>query len=273
MLLNLGGIMQSFTKSFVQDQKHVEKTERFKVVQPSHLATVLADHGFDAVHVKSGKARKPDRADFQTTVARYRSRDRFSIDGLSMDIIIKAPHLYGAVQCVLGAFRGDCSNQLAVGKWFDSIKVRHTGSPIELLNAELPRLVEQREKLVDCIRAMQACKLSGAEIADLAVAIGDLRLENTDKTKLLSVTYADLLIRHRATDNATDLFTVFNVIQENAMRHALRYSVHGICKTSGLAIVRDRKTRLFKDETVAAIDFNASAWDVAQTVLTNKTAA
>jgi len=42
--------------SFVQDQRHTTKSQRFSAVQPSHIAAVLDNHGFNLVHLKSAGA-------------------------------------------------------------------------------------------------------------------------------------------------------------------------------------------------------------------------
>src|SRR5690242_17655958 len=104
--------------SFFQDKPYITKSNKFIAVKPSGIEEMLKDHGFNIVHLKTGRARKEDTAAFQTTIARYRSQDAFEVQGLSLDIIFKVPHLYGAITGVLGLFRGVCSNQLNVGTHF-----------------------------------------------------------------------------------------------------------------------------------------------------------
>lgn len=250
--------------SFIQDQKHAVKSDRFQVIQPVRIAEVLNDHGFDLVHLKTGKSRSPERADFQTTVARYRSRDNFEIDGLNFDLIFKVPHLYGALQGVLGLFRGVCANQINVGTHFETIKVRHTGNPYEELNQLIPMLVSQRTKLIETVNSMSQRQLSPDELIQLARQVASIRLEGVENIQTVNV--EDLLKVRRDADVKNDLFSALNVIQENVIRYGLRYQLtstdeHGSTRT------RNQLTRKVKEESVKAIDLNASIWDAATKML------
>lgn len=251
--------------SFIQDQKHVSKSDKFQAIQPSMIAGVLADHGFELVHLKTGKARQADKAAHQTTIARYRSRDQFQIDGLGFDLIFKVPHLYGALQGVLGLFRGTCANQLNVGTHFESVKVRHTGTPIEDLNSLIPRLVAQREVLVETVKMMQAREVTPLELASLARTVSDVRLSGVEN--IASVQVSDLLKPRRTDDRLSDLFTVTNVIQENAMRHGIRYQTRQF-SDAGIELVQNRTTRPVNEQGLSSIELNASIWDAATKILT-----
>jgi len=246
--------------SFVQDQKHVSKSDRFQAIKPALIAEVLDSHGFDLVHLKTGKAKSPDRQDFQTTVARYRSRDGFAIDGLGFDIIFKVPHLYGSLQGVLGLFRGTCANQLNVGTHFETIKVKHLGNPYQELDSLIPRLVAQRESLVDTVKMMQARDVSPSELIKLAQDVASIRLQGIDN--VVKIEIADLLKVRRQDDAKNDLFSCLNVIQENIIRFGLRYQTVSQDE-NGVQNVRNMTARKIKTESVKAIDLNASIWDAA----------
>lgn len=261
--LTLGGVSAQ-NGSFVQDQRHCTKSERFQPIQPALIRDVLDGHGFDLVHLKSGRAKSPDRADFQTTVARYRGRDQFEIQGLSFDLIFKVPHLYGALVGVLGLFRGVCANQLNVGQWFECAKVRHTGNPIEELNSLIPRLVAQRAELVELVRSMSARTVTPQELASLAQTVAVARLADTQNVTRMHA--ADLLKPRRAEDQGNDLFTCLNVIQENLLRRGFRYQTETV-DAQGITLVRNGTARRVREESVKAIELNASIWDAATQLL------
>lgn len=250
--------------SFVQDQRHGSKSDRFQAIKPSLIAEVLDSHGFDLVHLKTGKSKVADRADFQTTVARYRSRDGFAIDGLGFDIIFKVPHLYGSLQGVLGLFRGTCSNQLNVGTHFENVKVRHLGNPYQELDSLIPRLVAQRESLVETVKMMQARNVTPNELVTLAQDIVKIRL--ADVQGLKSIETSDLLKVRRQDDAKNDLFSCLNVIQENVIRFGVRYQIETTFQ-NGTVSIQNRSTRKIKEESVNAIDLNSSIWDAATKLL------
>lgn len=247
------------TNSFNQVDRYSEKSKRFQVITPAKIEGVLLDHGFDLVHLKTGKAKRIEKSDFQTTVARYRSRDAFEIEGLSMDLIFKVPHLYGALTGVLGLFRGVCANQLAVGTHFETIKVRHSGEPMNQLNALIPELVAQREKLIETIQLMQTRDVTPGEALELAKSMARIRLNDVENID--QINFQDLLKPRREADIKGDLFSVFNVIQENLTRYGLSYQTKKVI--DGREVIRSMKTRRLNEYSSNVVDFNGSIFDEA----------
>lgn len=254
----------NLSTSYVQDNKHLTKSERFQVIQPAMIGQVLSDHGFELVHLKTAKAKQADKQDFQTTVARYRSRDAFEVEGLSLDLIFKVPHLYGSLVGVLGLFRGVCSNQLNVGRHFETIKVRHSGTPLEDLNQLIPALVAQREKLIETVRIMQTRDVTPSEIIELAKQTAMVRLAGVDNA--YNINFQDLITPRRQEDLKSDLFSVMNVIQENLIRYGVRYQTHREVEGQR-TLVRNQVARRVNEASVRAIDLNGSVWDLASQLL------
>jgi hypothetical protein len=258
----------SISTSFVQDQKHLTKSERFQAIQPSQIATVLDGHGFDLISLKTGHARNADRQDFQNTVAVYQSRDTsLNVGGTDFRLVFKVPHLYGALIGMLGLYRLVCKNGLVVGaRNFETVKVKHLGDPVSELNALIPRLVAQRQNLNDLIGAMQARQVSPIELRDLALTVANIRLQDTQN--IAHVHAEDLLRVRRAEDRGADLFSVLNVLQENALRFGMRYQTRTVDTVTGQAVERNMNARRVSEQSIKAIDLNASIWDAATALLT-----
>ena len=271
--------------SFTQDEAHQTKSAKFVPIQPSQLAAVLADHGFDLVHLKMGRARIADRAAHQTTIARYRAKNALSIKSggrdLYMDLVLKVPHIYGALQAYVGTYRQICTNGLVVGHKFVSGRVAHVGDAMSQLDKLLPSLISQHDQLVDHIRLMQSRNVTPNEIAQLTKQVADLRLDGIKN--VVSVQYSDLAKVRRAEDTGTDLFTVMNVLQENVMRNGFRYQTETtqLDTRTGMHYTVPRnntarpvtRTKSGDTETVRSVDLNASIWDAAMNILSQKEAA
>lgn len=264
--------------SFIQTDKHATKSDKFVPVSADRdIAKVLTEYGFNLVSLKSGRAKTPDRADFQTTIARYRAIDDFGVDGCNFDILVKVPHLYGAIEFRLGFFRGICANQWNAGKLIESAKVRHVGDALGQVDALIPHLVGQRDALVDQIKCMQARNVSPYELAELAKKVATLRLAGSEN--VTQIDSADLLTVRRAEDAKSDLFSVINVLQENATRHAMRYTVQSVDE-NGQIRIRNMTTRptLKRDqngneiETVKSVDLTGSIWNAAAELIKNPAA-
>lgn len=272
-------VRNSNAGSFVQDQAHTTKSEAFVAIQPSQIATVLGDHGFDLVSLKVGRARNPDRVDHQTSIARYRSRQPLEINGLFMDLVFKVPHLYGALQAFVGTYRQICTNGLVVGQKFATGRVRHVGDALSQLDALIPTMVSQHDMLVDHIRLMQSRNVTPTELAQLAQRVAQIRLDGSQN--VTNIQYQDILKVRRPEDQTPDLFSVLNVLQENVMRYGIRYQTETadprgetlpklVRNMTARPVTRNRQG---DTETVRSVDMNASIWDAAMDILSQKEAA
>ncbi len=248
--------------SFLQDQRHGTKSQRFQPIKPEMIAEVLSPHGFNLASLKTGQAILPDRADHQTTIARYRSQNEMKIGGHYLDIVAKVPHLYGAVELFLGTYRVICGNGMAVGVKFNSFKVKHLGNPADQIKQALPILVAQEQAMVETIQAMQGIQLNFSMQLQLASAAATLRLG--DQSNLLQQFSEDLLIARRAEDEREDLYTVFNRIQENLVRNRMRYTTQSVRLVNGVqeTYVRNNTTSPIGERSVRSVDFNRQLWDL-----------
>ena len=256
------------TTSFVQDQRHASKSERFVPVQPAQISEVLADHGLVLSHLLTGRARKSERAHHQTTIARYSATDSTDIvraigQGSSLDLLVKAPHLTGCVELRLGFFRGYCANQWNAGTLIGRVKVRHTGDCLETLNRAIPALVGQRCALVDQIGAMSERQLTAPELASLAESVASIRLAGVES--VTAVHTNGLLRPRRAQDARSDLFSAVNVLQENAFRYGVEYEARHTVE--GRETVRNMTTRRVIDTTASAVEMTGSIWEAAAKLL------
>ncbi len=256
--------MTQVSSSFIQDTKHVSKSDKFVVLQPSQIATVLADHGFDMVGLKTGKARSQDKACHQTTIARYRSSNQFEIEGLSLDIMFRVPHLYGALEARLGFFRGVCANQWNMGSLFETAKIRHTGDALSQIDTLIPRLVAQRESLIETIELMKSRNVTPEELIKLSQDVAAARLDGVENVSQIGT--LTLLEPRRLDDTASDLFTVANVLQENATRIGIPYQLKTV-NEANIVSIQNRVTRPVNEASIKAIELNASIWDIATSLV------
>lgn len=250
--------------SYVQSERHASKSTRFVPVQPSQIGLVLADHGFDLGHLKTSHARNPERADHQTTIARYTARDSADLarvlgDGSKLDILVRAPHLTGAIEFRMGFFRMTCANQWNAGTLLASVRIPHVGDCLEILNRSIPALVSQRAQLADTIVRMGERKLTAPELAGLATRVADIRMAGIENVETRHV--ADLLTLRRAADSRGDLFSVANVLQENALRYGMRY------ETRADEARRHMTTRKVVETSGRALDMTGDIWEAAAALL------
>lgn len=260
----LGSHGLGVTGSYLQDNRHEQVSERFAVIQPASVGAALAEQGFELSSLITGKGRHEDKKDFQRTIARYRSKHAFEIEGLSLDIIYISKHLgRGCDELRLGLYRGVCANQWAMGTLFNMVRFRHTGNPLADIQDAIAAVLSQRGQLIDTIKKMQGITLKVDQIDALCKKYADIRLESVPGAK--NVNYRSLATVRRADDAKLDLFTVANVLQENIVRFPLSYQVESH-DGQGNAYMRNQSTRRFRESSAQLVDLNGKLFDAAMQV-------
>ncbi len=253
--------------SYVQSNRHAQVSENFHPIQASAVGDAIKQRGFDLVGLKTGKGRLVANQDFQRTVSRFRALEAIpGLNGLSLDILYQSKHMgRGADEFRLGFFRDACANQWNMGVLFASIKIKHNDGATLAIEQALESIMAQRAKLVDSIKHMQATTLSADDIDQLAKQYADIRLAGRGDD-IVSVDYRVLGTVNRAEDAKTDLFTVANVLQENAIRNTLTYRVNDV-DTNGAKVVNIKKTRPMRENSTALVDINGKFFDAALNVV------
>jgi len=243
--------------SYLQDQKHAQVSDRYNVIQAASVGEVMAQHGLDLISLSTGRAKHEDKKDFQRTLSRYAGPTIG--DGVRLDIIYDSKHMgRGVDKILLGIYRMVCTNGLFVGTNFFKYEVRHSGQTYETLNAGISQALAMQTKLAELISKMQGINLNNEQIQTFAL----------DAVKLLTPENA-VQVRHRLLnvrrieDQGSDLWTVFNVIQENAVQgKSVRYTLAGQDE-NGRDTVRHMSVRALRPNSGRDADFNQGLFDLA----------
>ena len=255
------GTRYEVSDSYLQTDRHINQSDRYHTIQPASVGSVLAEHNFKLISLLTGRAKHEDKRSFQRTISRYRSEDAFEIDGVSLDIIYIGKHLgRGCDELILGFFRGTCANQWNAGTNFEVVKIRHTANAVDGIREGIAALLEQRAKLIETIKKMQATTLSLGQITELAEKFAEIRL--AEVKNLVSFDSKELATVRREEDKGNDLFTIMNVLQENAVRTRLSYQVNSTDK-NGNPRVRYMSTRLVRESSVKMVELNAQFFNEA----------
>lgn len=251
----------NITTSYLQTEKHPSRTERYHAIQPASVGSVLAEKNYSLISLITGKPKHLDKANFQRTISRYRSNEAFEIDGLNLDIIYVGNHMgRGCDELILGFFRGVCANQWNVGTKFEVVKVRHSANATQVIAEGIDKLLEQKAKLIETIEKMRSIQLTNEQVIELAKQFAAIRLDGVKD--LVTVDHMSLLQLQREQDKSLDLFTVSNVLQENALRGRINYTVNSRDK-NGNPTVRSMTTRLVKESSSKMVDLNGQFFDAA----------
>jgi hypothetical protein len=249
------------TGSYLQTDKHAIVSDKFNVVQAASVGDAMQRNGLQLVSLSTGKARHEDKANFQRTLSRYRGPKIGDENGLPihLDVIYDSKHMgRGVDKILLGVYRMVCTNGLFVGSNFFAHAIRHSGQTYDSLNEGIAAALDSAARLTELINRMRGVVLTPDETQAFALeAVKLLTPENA-----VQVMHR-LLKRQREADNANDLWSVYNVVQENAMRgHSIGYTLAGT-DAQGKPTVRAMNVRAIKPNTGKDADFNQGLFDIA----------
>lgn len=247
--------------SFLQDTKHVSKSDKYVQVQSSSVAELFLDHGFELTSVKTGKARKMENKDHQTTITRLMRNDADLValggQGSTLDILFKNPQLGGSLEFRLGWFRGFCANQWNSGHVFQNIKIRHAGDTLNEIERLVPELVAKRDEMIETIRLMNARTVNQTETLQILQHCANLRLADTNNVSSIDI---GSFKPRRSEDVAPTLLNVLNVADETIQRYGIQYTTK-TTNEQGQVIERNFTTRRMQPNSVSSFEIVGSIWD------------
>ena len=190
-------------------------SSKFGFISSSDLVAQLEGQGLKLADVVESKVRKDKekRLGYQKHVMRFNTGLTNAHGNLQV-LAINSHEGSSALTFRMGFFRLVCSNGLIIGNdLIPQIKVRHTQNGLLKLNDSVDELMQWQRVAMDNIDRMSSKKLSSEEFEALVMNSAKIRMGEKFTDKIVP-----LFEVKRYEDNSRDLFTVFNVIQENVMR-------------------------------------------------------
>lgn len=264
--------MRRLAPSIFAVQAHDSRSDRFQPIPTIDILRGLMGEGFMPVGVKQSGARDASRIDYTKHLIRLRRIDddaQYSVGDTVCEILLKnANDGTSAYELMAGLFRIRCMNSLVaqVGT-LESTKVRHTGDVQgKVIEGTYTVLNEARAALA-APADWSTLRLSADEKEAFAEAAHTLRFADADGETSTPVQPRQLLAPRRRDDTANDLWTTFNVVQENTIRGGIR----------AVGIDANMRRRRVTTRPVNGIDqdvkLNRALWQLSQRMAELKKAA
>ncbi|TAI67591.1 DUF932 domain-containing protein [Bradyrhizobium sp. Leo170] len=208
---------------------HHSRSDRFQPIPTFDVLRALMKEGFQPVGAKQSVARIDDRRDFTKHLIRLRRLDNaatYSVGDTVCEILLKnANDGTSAYDLIAGLFRVRCLNSLVaqVGT-VDSVKVRHTGTAQDVAHKVIDgtyRVLGEAQKALAAPQDWARLALDRDEKQALAEAAHVLRFGDAEGETNTPIQPEQLLRPRRRDDVSPDLWTTFNVVQENVIRGGL----------------------------------------------------
>jgi len=223
---------------------------------PTHkVIEDMSQLGWGVVDAKQVKARKGQG--FQKHLVVFRNPD-VVINGADGDTVFPQILLTNsndgknAFTFTAGLFRLVCENGLVIStQEFENVKIRHMGYTFEELQTQIRAMVEQLPLTVESMNKMKAVELDEKSLVEFAEKALATRFK-AEELENIKVDLDILLEPTRPEDKGTDLWSVFNVIQEKILEGDFQYM-------AGTKIRKARKVKNFKQD----IEINQKLFAVA----------
>jgi hypothetical protein len=221
--------------SIFAQEPHGSRSERYAYIPTIDVLNGLRKEGFEPFAVVQSKCRLEGKSEFTKHMIRMRHANNILAPQANEIVLLNSHDGTSSYQMLAGCFRFVCQNGMIAGDILEDIRIGHRGDVMGNV-IEGAYTVLQGFDLVDESREnMQQTRLSHEEQAVFARSALMLRYDTEDAGK--APIQADQLLRpHRREDIGTDLWSTFNVIQENALKGGLRGRTANNARTTTRAV-------------------------------------
>ena len=222
--------MYRVAPSIFAESAHESRSAKFAPIPTIMVLKALQREGFHPVAVKQGKSRVPGKADFTKHLIRLRRLDNeqaYKVGDNVLEMLLQnANDGTSQYDIMAGLFRVRCLNSLvAKTADIDSHKVRHSGNLTNVARDVIEgtyTVLESAKALLAAPEAWGQITLNREQRLAYAEAAHTLRFPTErENAETHPIRPESLLMTRRYDDEANDLWTTFNVVQENAIKGGL----------------------------------------------------
>lgn len=243
--------------------KHQERSSRYVHVTTKEIGDIFESQGFGLVKYAQSKTKNElDQSHARHLVKfRYQNED-LKIGDTKPEIIVQNDGLgTRSLRINFGLYRLVCANGLVIGSSFFKIKLNHDKNILTNLNDAIPKLLNQKDSLVDQYNQFVKSTPSSRQVYELANEAFKIQTANTS-LDLQGIDLNQYLDKRRWADTDENGWTVFNRVQENMFRRKI------------YAQVKNEKNELeFKalkrvnENSQRALEMNQELWNAATNIL------
>ena len=217
--------LQARVPSIFAAEAHESRSARFTPVPTIQVLDGLRAEGFEPFYAQQARSRIEGKAAFTKHLVRLRHRGLTNGENEAFEIIlVNANDGTSSYQMIPGFFRFVCANGLMAGETFNEVKVRHSGDAVSEVIEGAYTVLEEAPRVTEAMSRFKGIALEDPERLALAEAAHMLRFPKAHEAQPTPApVQADALaLPRRREDRATDLWTAFNVVQENVIRGGQR---------------------------------------------------
>lgn len=208
-----------YTPSVFAEEAHGSRSDRYTYIPTIDIVEGLRKEGFFPFFACQSKALNEERRAFAKHMLRFRREDAVIDQGEFFEVVLINSHDgTSSYQMMAGVFRMVCSNGMIAGDLLQAIKVPHRGNILDGVVGGAYELTQGFDRIAESREVMKSIQLTGPEQAAFGKAALALRYEENKSP----ITPSQVITPNRWQDNKKDLWSTFNVVQENLTKGGQR---------------------------------------------------
>ena len=249
---------------FTQASSH-KTSNKYAPISTEQIIDKLMSEGFFPTWATQTMSQRQESKPFAKHMLRFQRHDALQNNqGLYPELVlIKSHDGLSSYRLMAGLFRLVCGNGMIAGQSYNEIRIKHQGDVIGNVIEGTYKVIETANQMLDVSDDMASIHLNADEKGIFAQAAHALKF--SDEEGAMMVKPQSLLQPRRYVDQKdNDLFTVFNVIQENLIKGGIR----------GYRLNKYGYTTRTKTREVKAIDqnvkLNRALWTLTEKMMEMK---
>lgn len=216
--------IRRFAPSIFAEDKHESRSEKYTYIPTIHVLRALSREGFLPVHVRQSRTRDEGRQDFTKHMVRFRREGYEAVgDTLPEVVLVNSHDGTSSYHLDSALFRLVCLNGMVVDAGaISTFRVPHKGDVIGQVIEGSYSVIKESVRALEAPREWSKLAISEGERQVFAEAAHHMRFADAAGEVTTPVQPKQLLDARRREDNSRDLWTTFNVIQENVIKGGLR---------------------------------------------------
>jgi hypothetical protein len=238
-------------------------SDKYQHISTMRVLDGLKREGFVPVKAMQSRVRIADKANFTKHLIRLRHIDaRPTVSGLFPEIVLINSHDgLSSYRLMSGIYRLICSNGLIAGNTYEQVKIRHQGDIVHNVIEGTHEVIKNSKKMIESGEEMEQVNLSIDEKKIFAETAHAIRFEGSETGE--NIKPISLLRPRRFVElNKNDLFTSFNIVQENIIKGGIA----GYAKDKYGRMVKRIRTRAIKSIEQDTV-LNRALWSLSEKMM------
>ena len=245
--------MHKYAPSLFATEAHPRMTDKYAFTNTYDILLHIHNRGFNVTSIMGGDHR------YKKVMVRMRSTHHDARDGSAPEVVIIDSHDgTSRLKMCMGIIRFACMNGMIAGDMFYSKSFTHRAPDLmEQVILEIEDIDTHVTKLIQRITTMRNRSTDIGDRIALADAVVKSRWGEEKDASFVADMRQRLLTVRRIEDQENDIYTVMNVIQENALRGGMSY----VTSNNRIAAVRPIS------DVRRNLNINQTLWNTAEQLM------